>query len=90
VAAAIDPGVIARAVGVTPRTLQRKLKSEDTSLRALITAVRIDVAREMLEHTEIPISDVSIAIGFTRAAFSRAFAMVTGASPLEYRKRHQR
>jgi len=86
----IHPDAIASAVGVTTRTLQRKLKNGQTSLRALTTAVRIEVAREMLEHTETPIAEIALAIGFARpASFSRAFATVTGEAPLDYRKRHQ-
>ena len=90
VRADIEPAAVALATGVTPRTLQRRLQEEGTSLRDLTTAVRMDLARDMLAHGEATVSEVAAAVGFPRlASFSRAFAAAVGEAPLEYRRRHQ-
>ncbi len=87
---ALDAEVVAVAHGLTARTLQRRLQGEQTSLRDLAAAVRIEVAREMLERTESAIAEIAVAVGFAQpASFSRAFLAATGETPQEYRKRHE-
>jgi AraC-like DNA-binding protein len=86
----LDAATIAQALEMTARTLQRKLQAENTSLREIAAGVRIDVARELLEHSERTIAEISEAVGFAQpASFTRAFAAATGATPADYRKRVQ-
>jgi AraC-like DNA-binding protein len=87
---AIEPAVVARTLEVTPRTLQRRLQAEHTSLRALVTEVRIALAKEMLAHTEATVAEIAAAVGFSRpASFSRAFVATTSETAQAFRKRHQ-
>ncbi len=85
---AVDAGTIARALDMTSRTLQRRLQAEQTSLRAVVAGVRIEVACEMLGDGEASIADVARDVGFSGpASFSRAFLSAKGESPQAYRKR---
>lgn len=86
----LDADTVARALDLTARTLQRKLQAEHTSLREVTSAVRIEVARELLATTDRTVADISDAVGFAQpASFTRAFAAATGEPPAEYRKRNR-
>jgi AraC-like DNA-binding protein len=85
-----DAAAIATALGTSTRTLQRRLHGEDTSLRELVTATRLEVAREMLAHSDTAVSAIALAVGFAHpAGFSRAFSAACGVSPIAYRARVQ-
>ena len=48
---------------------------------------RVEVAENMLKHTNAPLSEIAENVGFYDAAhFSRTFKKIKGISPLEYRK----
>lgn len=81
---------VAAALGMSRRTLQRKLQSEGTSFRQLVTAVRVDVALRMLAaQSDAAIGEIAETVGFANtAAFSRAFSQRHGVSPATWRKRH--
>jgi AraC-like DNA-binding protein len=86
--AALDATAIADALETTPRTLQRWLLEEQTSLRSIVHEVRIAAAREMLEHSRASITEIAETLGFARStSFTRVFALATGESPMAYRKR---
>lgn len=87
---ALDAATVAKALAMSSRTLQRKLQGEHMPLRDIVTAVRIEAARELLEHTDHAVAEISKGVGFLQpASFSRAFASLTGMSPGEFRKRHR-
>lgn len=71
----------ARALGVTPRTLQRRLGEEGTSFAALIAAVRQDLAGEYLGRG-LPVPEVAHLLGYADpAAFHHAYKRWTGTTP---------
>jgi AraC-like DNA-binding protein len=77
---------VARALGLSTRTLQRRLGEAGTSFRDVVLAVKIDVAKELLERPNLSIAEVASAVGFSRVpAFSRAFSQRTGLTPSAYR-----
>lgn len=77
---------IAKAVGVSPRTLQRQLQVAGTSLRALVEEARKDIAIRELATTDRSITDLAFLLGFSEtSAFDRAFRRWTGKTPLAYR-----
>ena len=83
-----DPGLenFTRQLGMTARTLQRKLKEEGTSYQDLIDEVRCEVARRHLRRPAMAISEIAFALGFSEtSAFHRAFKRWTGMTPKEYR-----
>jgi AraC-like DNA-binding protein len=79
---------VAVEMGLHPRTLRRRLADEGETFEHLRDDVRFAVARELIELTGIPISEVADFLGFSSlAVFSRAFRRWSGASPLEWRRR---
>jgi AraC-like DNA-binding protein len=85
-----DAGVaaIARRLGMSPRSLQRRLAAEGSSYRGLLDEVRREIAVRHLGERDLAISEVASALGFSDATgFYRAFRRWTGASPAGYRAR---
>ncbi len=53
-----------------------------------LTRVRIQKAKEMLQHSELKIYEISKAVGYNdQAYFSRIFKEMVGVNPIEYRRR---
>jgi AraC-like DNA-binding protein len=79
-------GDVARALGMSPRTLQRRLDGDGVTFRQLVLDVKIEVAKELLRDRRLTIADVATAVGFARvSAFSRAFSQRTGTSASQFR-----
>ena len=77
----------AAAMGLTPRTLRRRLLAEGLTFEAVRDDVRFTVARELLDMTRLPIGDISAALAFaSHAAFNQAFRRWSGASPSGWRR----
>jgi AraC-like DNA-binding protein len=75
----------ARMLGVTPRTLHRRLAAEGTSFRAIIEAVRSQLARELIDSKRFSLQEVAYRLGYTDFAnFRRAFKRWEGAAPSVY------
>lgn len=82
--------MVARSIGVSPRSLQRYLKSRETSFNQLLSEIRCDAVRKYLQETNLPLSKIAETLGYTELSnFSRAFKKQFGCSPLEWRKRHR-
>jgi AraC-like DNA-binding protein len=74
-------------MGVSERTLQRRLQEEGTSLQKLSDAVRHELALEWLCDAALSGSEIARRLGYANhAAFSRAFRRWRGASPAEHRR----
>jgi AraC-like DNA-binding protein len=79
---------VARAFGLHERTLQRRLKAEDTSFEALRDEARRDWAQALLAQRNVPLSHIAEVLGYAEAsAFTRASQRWFGASPREVRRR---
>lgn len=77
----------ARAMHVTPRTLIRRLETEETSFQAIKDGLRRDLAIRDLQAGSKSIEEISQDVGFSSAAnFHRAFRRWTGVTPSSYRK----
>jgi AraC-like DNA-binding protein len=79
---------IAAGLGMTPRTLQRRLRLEGLRFEDLGQEVRASLARVYLDDRDLSISEIAYLIGFSESsAFSRAFRRWTGCTPHEFRHR---
>lgn len=77
---------LASRLGLSLRTLQRRVAALDTSVQVLIDEVRAATARQLLANPELTLFEISIALGYsTESAFRRAFRRWTGQSPAGYR-----
>jgi AraC-like DNA-binding protein len=76
---------IARGLGLTARSLQRRLKDEGGSFVALREEVRRTLATRYLDDG-LAIAEISFLLGFSEpSAFFRAFKRWTGTTPIESR-----
>ena len=84
----ISAAQLATALGVTERTLQRKLKtlSQETP-KEFITRVSIEMACPMLTSTSVSIQQVASECGYSEdTAFRKAFHQIMEMSPAQYRQ----
>jgi AraC-like DNA-binding protein len=80
---------VAKMLGTSQRTLQRRLAGEGRTFRDELETVRSRVAMRYLEETAIPLTSLAMTLGYSDlAAFSHAFRRSVGASPSAWRKRH--
>lgn len=82
---------LADVVSVSPRHLSRLFRAElGVTPLAYVEAVRIDIARTLLEDTVAPIKAIAHAAGFgSTTTLRRAFLRRLGVTPLQYRLRFQ-
>ena len=79
--------VVAQRLGMTPRSLQRRLKDDGTSFQAVREDVRRALAQRYLDDG-LAIAEISFLLGFSEpAAFHRAFRRWHGTTPHSFRTR---
>jgi len=77
---------IAGTLHVSLRSLQRRLKEEDTSFKNLLEDTRQQLARQYLRDSRRSIGEITYLLGFSEPSnFTRAFKRWTGKSPAQYR-----
>lgn len=77
---------VAKKLGLTSRSLQRRLKDESTSFQAVRETVRRELAQRYLDD-KLTIAEISFLLGFSEpSAFFRAFKRWTGMTPIEARR----
>ncbi|WP_194905433.1 helix-turn-helix transcriptional regulator [Catenulispora rubra] len=84
-----QPGLAAtaRALAVSPRTLQSKLMQEGTSFAAIADDLRREQALTLLSQPDLAVTAIAARLGFsTPSALTRAFHRWTGKAPSEYRR----
>jgi len=78
---------IAPELGVSVRTLQRRLDERGLSYRRLVADVRMQIARHYLQASEPSLGEIAFLLGYSElSAFDRAFRRWTGSSPGAYRR----
>jgi AraC-like DNA-binding protein/transcriptional regulator with XRE-family HTH domain len=81
--------VIARKLGMSERTLLRRLSEEDTTFIDILQQLKTGLAIRYLEEDGMPISRIAWLLGFEEtSSFSHAFRRWTGKSPREFRQTH--
>lgn len=78
--------IIARRLGHSARSLQRRLAEEGTSFARVVDEVRHELAVELLGNHRVTVEEAGFLLGFADArGFRRAFERWTGRSPREHR-----
>jgi AraC-like DNA-binding protein len=79
---------LARALGMSSRTLQRRLTELGISYQAVLDEVRHELALHYLEDPKLRLSEVAFLLGYSEfRAFLRAFKRWTGTTPGNVRAR---
>jgi AraC-like DNA-binding protein len=82
---------VARLFSIHPRTLNRRLRDQGTSFKALVDALRYDMARQLLRDTGLAAAEIAAALDYAEpAAFNRAFRRWSGMAPLAWRAANPR
>lgn len=82
------PGLeaVAQMLGLSSRTLRRRLYDEGHSYQSLVRDFRADLAREYLLSTRMSAKEIGYLLGFDDVhSFRRAFKLWTGQTPSEFR-----
>jgi len=82
-----DKQIIADELGLSPRTLQRRLEEQGRTVKNIIDDTRHQLALVYLQQDHLSIKEVTFSLGFNDPSnFSRAFKRWEGMSPREYRQ----
>lgn len=75
---------IARALNVSLRSLQRKVKDRGVTFRNLLDGTRRQLAEQYLKDSTLSVSEIAYLLGFAEvSSFTRAFKRWTGRAPRE-------
>ncbi len=81
-----DMEAVAADLGMSSRTLRRRLGELDTSFREIVDDVRKDLALDYLRNTALSIDQIAGFLGYTETTnFRRAFKRWTGRPPSDVR-----
>lgn len=79
---------LARAMGLSGRSLHRRLHAQGTSYRQLLVDTRFALAQRYLSDPARSVTEVTYLLGFSEhSAFTRAFRRWSGESPSAFRAR---
>jgi AraC-like DNA-binding protein len=80
-------GDCADLVGMSDRTLQRRLAEHQTSFNEILDQTRFDMARQLLLDNSMSFSAIAYELGYANPAnFTRAFRRWAGISPRQHRQ----
>jgi AraC-like DNA-binding protein len=78
---------VARDLGMSARTLNRRLRAEGTWFRGILDAVRGERATALLRDPAVGIGEIAFVLGYSEpTAFHRSFKRWTGQTPLAFRR----
>lgn len=77
----------AKKLGMSTRTLQHQLRRANVSFTEIITLNRMELAKDYLLNSNLPVSEIALMLGYgEQASFARAFKKWTGKSPSHFKK----
>jgi len=83
-------GEVADRLSMHRRTLNRRLQARGTSLHHLVEQTRFEIARQLVENTRMPLTEIAATLHYGDAsAFTRAFRRWAGRVPSAWREEHR-
>ncbi|MBN9417001.1 MAG: AraC family transcriptional regulator ligand-binding domain-containing protein [Candidatus Eremiobacteraeota bacterium] len=80
---------VSAQLGMTPRTLQRRLTETGLTFQSLLEEARRDLARHYLTHSGLELNETAYLLGYDDAnSFFRAFHNWEGTTPGQWRNAH--
>jgi len=80
---------VAQALGLHPRTLQRRLADDGVDFEGHLDRIRRNQAEKMLRHTTLGVAQIASELGYRRTtSFCRAHQRWFDMTPLEHRRLH--
>jgi AraC-like DNA-binding protein len=77
---------IARRLGMSSRTLARRLASEGLTFSEILDEQKVDLAKSYLRDRDLPVSQIAWLLGYREvSAFTHAFRRWTGTTPRQAR-----
>jgi AraC-like DNA-binding protein len=81
--------MVARELGMSDRTLQRRITDEGTTFRQLLNETRQELVRQYLGDPSVEITEAAFLVGYEDPnSFYRAFRSWEGTTPGEWRAAH--
>jgi len=78
---------VAKKIGMSTRTLQRRLREEGRTFADLVDGLRCELSQIYLGDARLTVYEVAFLLGFTEtSAFFRAFRRWTGRTPQAFRR----
>ena len=82
---------IAAMLGISERSLQRKLKLQKMSFQQILSGVRLQQAYDYLQYSNLSIVQISQLLGFKeQSSFNHFFLTESGTSPKQHKTKMQR
>lgn len=82
---------VAQHLGMSGRTLHRRLAAQDMRFRELLEQTRRQLAESYLHDPRISLAEVALLLGYAeQSPFTHAFKRWTGSTPSDWRKLHSR
>jgi AraC-like DNA-binding protein len=82
----VNASEVARSLGLSERTLARRLKSEGMGFAGILSELRLDLARTYLREKSLSISKVAWLLGYEEVgSFTHAFKRWSGKTPRQAR-----
>ena len=77
---------VARQLGMSSRTLSRKLREEGVTYAEILDRLRSALAKRYLSDRELPVTQIAWLLGYQEvSSFTHAFKRWTGTTPREFR-----
>ena len=78
---------VAGRIGMSSRTLQRRLSAEGLAYQDLVTEARKSLSGQLLRRTDYALAEIAFLTGFSdQSTFTRAFKRWHGQTPASYRR----
>jgi AraC-like DNA-binding protein len=85
-----SPARLARLIGLSERTLQRRLAEDGRNFSAVVEDFRHEEAVRLLADSKLAVVQIASSLGFSeQTSFTRAFKRWTSTTPAAWRAKHR-